>query len=583
MITKQCSLSSPLSLVQWTILRPRKHSYRCFLSLRSDAPPTQPLHPRRWLCSLPQLDSVTGRRYSASPSGGLEPNNPSPVVPTSASSSDTTAPPPSVVSDDKSSATFRDALKKQSGAQAQAQKPRPVFPWRHDLLPIPRLVPGTKEHEEAGRTFLSGWVSERTAAVWFLNVPFVTVIFRFSSWKQTMADQAAYAFAQGVAGILSNVYQMPLESVSVEDEEALPIVSFSWNDDEEEEEEDDKQQPVPNNETAVDTTTEAITSLTDSLHPTVVPEQRPPMSASDGSTNEPSSATQEQISDMSDLSIPESLASSPINETADASTTAMPQTSTVSPTKDESNVTESNAPESLSAASMLVSRHPAFQRPLVHKTYVDPSPSPPPSTKESPPPPANAQTETKVEDPKPAVESEGETKWDLDVNEMMIEPLRKLYESAHESGRDQLIIRLQTKPVEAAIYNLTCIPYVSREVALKNPQRLQETRLVKFGQAGMTTVLDNLEHDLDEKGKLETTVEMQVLISCLESFQVLDRETGAVLQGSPDGLLQEVTHLVRFETTSVQEIKDGRAYNYFTNWKITDIDDMLGHVAWYQK
>jgi hypothetical protein len=412
---------------------------------------------------------------------------------------------------------------------------------------------------------VSGWVAERTAAIWFLNVPIVTAIFRFSSWKQNMADQAAYAFAQGVAGILSNVSQLPLDAVSVEDEDALPIVNYVWNDDDDGKVDGNKQQSATKDKAPVDTTTESIaaakdTTVSSSANLDATIQDCPPLSASEVATNHLATATRDINANVSNAS----------------------SSSTVSATNDESKVIPESTPGSSFVATKPVTRHPAFQRPLVHKTYVDPSPPPPPK-KESPAPPVNTLTEGKMESPKAETDTDIDTKLDLDVNEMMIEPLRKLYESAHQSGRDQLIIRLQTKPVYAAIYNLMCIPYVSREVALKNPERLQQTRRVKFGQEGMRTVLDNLEHDLDEKGKLETTVEMQVLISCLESFQVLDRETGAVLQGSADGLLREVTHLVRFETTSVQEIKDGRAQNYYTNWKITDIDDMLGHVAWYQK
>ena len=78
---------------------------------------------------------------------------------------------------------------------------------------------------------------------------------------------------------------------------------------------------------------------------------------------------------------------------------------------------------------------------------------------------------------------------------------------------------------------------------------------------------------------MQTTIEMQLWITCLESFQVIDSETGVLLQGSEDGLPQEVTHIVRFERT----VEVGRDLNSSKDdgWVITDIDDMLGHKAWY--
>lgn len=157
---------------------------------------------------------------------------------------------------------------------------------------------------------------------------------------------------------------------------------------------------------------------------------------------------------------------------------------------------------------------------------------------------------------------------------MMIEPLRKLYQSAHESGRDQLKIKLHMRPIDAKFISLVAFPNVSRE---QGPAKIKIMR--EKGARGFRDVFDYVYSDVMEDQKLETTVEMQVWITCLESFQVIDSQTGVVLQGSVDGLPQEATHIVRFERTVRTDV-EGLTSTY-SNWKITDIDDMLGHKAWY--
>lgn len=89
---------------------------------------------------------------------------------------------------------------------------------------------------------------------------------------------------------------------------------------------------------------------------------------------------------------------------------------------------------------------------------------------------------------------------------------------------------------------------------------------------------------MQARGKLETTVEIQVLVECQETFQVLDAETGLVLQGSADGAVQTVWHLACFETTVVSA--DSDHFPYLTksprgNFQLTNIDDLLGPKTWY--
>ena len=102
----------------------------------------------------------------------------------------------------------------------RASRP-PLFPWRHSPELLPRLDPTRVEYEEIGDLLGGGvtkssttmpttrrqwWDEERATAWLFLNVPLTQVAF-FNDWKQDMADDMSWAFTQGVAGILSNVYQ----------------------------------------------------------------------------------------------------------------------------------------------------------------------------------------------------------------------------------------------------------------------------------------------------------------------------------------------------------------------------------------
>jgi hypothetical protein len=97
--------------------------------------------------------------------------------------------------------------------QAAEQKPSNVlFPWRHETSEtlLPRLVFGTPEYLADVRlpNDIQGML-----AVLFLKVPFWKVFFG-TSWRDELAESCAFAFAQGTAGIISNVYKLPFSTVS---------------------------------------------------------------------------------------------------------------------------------------------------------------------------------------------------------------------------------------------------------------------------------------------------------------------------------------------------------------------------------
>ena len=138
------------------------------------------------------------------------------------SASSTTAEKEDLVSTEiGSSSSFHQRLAAAAAAAAHRASPPPLFPWRHSPELLPRLDPTRVEYEEQGQllgggvtksTTMNGggsrqWWDEEMATAWlFLNVPLVQLAF-FSDWKQEMATDMSWAFTQGVAGILSNVYQ----------------------------------------------------------------------------------------------------------------------------------------------------------------------------------------------------------------------------------------------------------------------------------------------------------------------------------------------------------------------------------------
>ena len=88
-----------------------------------------------------------------------------------------------------------------------------LFPWRHQEECIPRVIPGTPEHATKGNLLSStkmtpgnSTLNAYATAYMFLDVPLYELIF-FNSWKAELTESISWAFCQGVAGILSNLYR----------------------------------------------------------------------------------------------------------------------------------------------------------------------------------------------------------------------------------------------------------------------------------------------------------------------------------------------------------------------------------------
>eukprot|EP00934_Nitzschia_sp_Nitz4_P005750 Nitzschia sp. Nitz4//scaffold183_size43938//7266//8359//NITZ4_007265-RA/size43938-augustus-gene-0.69-mRNA-1//1//CDS//3329539599//5740//frame0 len=93
-----------------------------------------------------------------------------------------------------------------------------LFPWRHSPRPLPRLDPDSDEFAQVGQllggnVYSSNQTSDAVLAAYiFMDTPWYRML-NFSSWKQELADNMSWAFTQGVAGILSNVYHLPSDDI----------------------------------------------------------------------------------------------------------------------------------------------------------------------------------------------------------------------------------------------------------------------------------------------------------------------------------------------------------------------------------
>ena len=294
----------------------------------------------------------------------------------------------------------------------EKQQPvRPIFPWRHEskIYSLARFTPGTKEFE----TTVPFPTNQTLFASMFLGVP-LWDIFLFGGWKADLSKNMTYAFLQGLAGIMSNVYKIPRDSALVDNEGA---VKFSF------------------------------------------------------------------------------------------------------PLEDAS------------------------------KDGDD----------ESPP----------------------------DLNQMLAPPLRELFKSAHESGRDQLRILLETKPKKSLFYGLHVVPLYTRDAIEADPSILKT--LYNNGDPDwneLTSIMHTRSlEQLERYGYVETSVAAEVYILCEEKFQVIDAKTGVVLQGQQGApIAQEVGHVVTFEMTSKIRVRDTFPFGYrieLGNWQIIDIDDLVSTKKWY--
>lgn len=183
---------------------------------------------------------------------------------------------------------------------------------------------------------------------------------------------------------------------------------------------------------------------------------------------------------------------------------------------------------------------------------------------------------------------------------MMEEKLIHLYEAAHDSGKEQMRILLETKPLSCRIESLFMIPCLTRAAVAERPalrhtfrnmafKMLELEKQGNFGARGAFSFMADQMKELvrervaihpDGYSVLEHTVVAQVLVECDELFGVKDLVTERMIQG--DGLRRIVPHLVRLEMNVQTRItRQGSATNHLGSWIITDWDDLLEGNIWF--
>jgi hypothetical protein len=86
-----------------------------------------------------------------------------------------------------------------------------LFPWRHDAVPIHRVIEGTLEQKTEGHLLTTtdmkpGNVTANSLATayMFLDVPMYQFFF-FGSWKAELADSVSWAMTQAISSLLSKI------------------------------------------------------------------------------------------------------------------------------------------------------------------------------------------------------------------------------------------------------------------------------------------------------------------------------------------------------------------------------------------
>ena len=405
--------------------------------------------------------------------------------------------------------------------------PRPLFPWRHELVPPPRLLRGTPEYKEAPPSLSLGFLGRRAMALWFLQLrPVWSVV--TGRFETELATAAAYAFGQAVAGIVSNVYRIPFASVGTEGH-----VKFRYDPSSSSEDGAVKGQKREG-------VNKGVTS----------------QNAQTRRRSKRNRAGRRQAKGRA--SVPKNR---PILHRSSRSLIYLKSTSS------GAKVYRRAPRRLLLRKSLQRSRNTRRTRRRKEPTHIS----------------TTATTDESLEE-----ESQGpQGTYCSNIGDMVSPQLRELYESAHASGKDQLLVHLDMEPLSGRFISLTAFPLCNRKMAAEDPARFRRLHaLHKSGsfQEGNQT----FQREFDREGYLETTIELQVWVQCKEQFSVVDRVTGATVQGhqrESHHPPQLVGHLVRLEASArvTREPSAGDHAGYLTvsNWIVTDIDDLLGHKTWY--
>mmetsp|Transcript_20916 Transcript_20916/g.39561 ORF Transcript_20916/g.39561 Transcript_20916/m.39561 type:complete len:389 (+) Transcript_20916:77-1243(+) len=175
--------------------------------------------------------------------------------------------------------------------------------------------------------------------------------------------------------------------------------------------------------------------------------------------------------------------------------------------------------------------------------------------------------------------------------EMMDKKLLRQYQTLINPTELQFKFSLQ--PISSHLQHIFAVPLpgLTREIVEDNPYirgsiyKLHSSYEENgFDERYFDMLTDFAKYNNDSRDT--RTVIAEAAITCLEFFQVRDRDSGSVVMGMEDEEEEEgeeVVHIVRFEVVTEEKSRDndddddggGDERREIGNWKITDVDDLL--------
>mmetsp|Transcript_26880 Transcript_26880/g.55022 ORF Transcript_26880/g.55022 Transcript_26880/m.55022 type:complete len:347 (-) Transcript_26880:196-1236(-) len=164
------------------------------------------------------------------------------------------------------------------------------------------------------------------------------------------------------------------------------------------------------------------------------------------------------------------------------------------------------------------------------------------------------------------------------VDAMLDQNLRLLYSSIDPSA---IKILLKVEPISYTFEHAFLVPMLTREHVKKDPTLKGAYQAVEqeFSASGSMDKIRDMAKNLQERSGFSTmrSIIAEVSITCMEKFQVLDADTGDIIQGT-ENTETEVVHVVRFEMVTSKGESGGRELG---SWKIIDWDDLLEGNVWH--
>jgi hypothetical protein len=156
-----------------------------------------------------------------------------------------------------------------------------------------------------------------------------------------------------------------------------------------------------------------------------------------------------------------------------------------------------------------------------------------------------------------------------------------IHNSNHRRGVTKAHFYLE--PVSSRLENIFLIPSLTRDDVKRNETlRGAYTAIEKaFHEKGDIKVITDMANSLMRRvshGGSKRSIIMDVSINCLETFYIKAGEE--LIQGNDKRVLEEVTHLVRFEMQTNKGENDARERE-LGSWYIIDIDDQLNGNVWH--